>query len=250
MSHLKNVLSRRGLLRMGFGLAASAVIAACTRKVDTAASPAPTTSTGTTSSGTGGNTAVPTCVVKPGLTEGPYFVDEKLNRSDIRVDPSDGSTREGVPLRLVVNVSTVDGSSCRTLSGAQVDLWHCDALGVYSDVAAQNTQGRKFLRGYQVTDQNGKVEFLTVYPGWYSGRAVHIHFKIRSGSSEFTSQLFFDETTNAAVYRRAPYSSKGTADVPNARDGIYSQGGSQLLVTPVTDGDGYRGTFDIGLDVG
>ena len=109
----------------------------------------------------------PSCIVRPQQTEGPYFVDEKLNRSDIRSDPSDNSIKQGVPLRLVIQVSRIASSSCAPLRGAIVDIWHCDAMGVYSDAIDRsfNTVGKKFLRGYQVTDANGSVEFITIYPG-------------------------------------------------------------------------------------
>src|SRR5207253_10058042 len=158
--------------------------------------------------------AVPSCVVRPALTEGPYFVDEKLNRSDIRSDPSDGTVKPGAQLTLTVNVSRVSGASCLPLAGATVDVWHCDALGVYSDATDPgfNTKGKKFLRGYQTTDANGKVQFTTIYPGWYQGRAVHIHFKIRTSatgaSKEFTSQWFFDETLTDQVHAQQPYAAK------------------------------------------
>jgi protocatechuate 3,4-dioxygenase beta subunit len=112
----------------------------------------------------------------------PYFVDNQLNRSDIRIDPSDGSVKEGAPLRLAFQVSDVSANACSPLAGAQVDVWHCDALGVYSGVSDPgfDTSGQLWLRGYQVTDESGYCEFTTIYPGWYSGRAVHIHFKIRT----------------------------------------------------------------------
>src|SRR5438876_7781642 len=102
---------------------------------------------------------VTACVVRPRQTEGPYFVDERLHRSDIRSDPADGSVRPGVPLRLAFHLSQLRASACAPLTGALVDVWHCDALGVYSDVrdgeGRFDTRGRKFLRGYQVSDQNG-----------------------------------------------------------------------------------------------
>lgn len=190
------------------------------------------------------------CVVRPQLTEGPYFVDEKLNRSDIRTDPTTGAARPGVPLILNFNVSATSGSSCVPLPNAYVDVWHCDALGTYSDVTG--AVGRKYLRGYQVTDSNGAAQFTTIYPGWYSGRAVHIHFKIRmfSGSQktyEFTSQFFFPDSINQQVYTQSPYNSKGNPDTPNSRDGIYNGGGSQLLLTPTASGQGYAATLDISL---
>jgi len=135
------------------------------------------------------------------------------------------------------------------LAGVFVDIWHCDALGTYSDV--QGASGRKFLRGYQVTDASGAAQFTTIFPGWYSGRAIHLHFKIRTslagGGYEFTSQLFFDESVTAAVLAQSPYRTKGQPDTSNARDGIYQGGGSQLLVTPVGEGSGYGVTFDLAL---
>jgi len=198
------------------------------------------------------------CVVSPPLTEGPYFVDEKLNRSDLRYDPSDN--RPGVPLLLQLTVHRVEGASCTPLTGAAVDIWHCDALGSYSDEGALGTTGKKFLRGYQVTDANGAVQFTTIYPGWYMGRAVHIHFKVRGVSSgktyEFTSQFFFDDALTDTVYAQAPYNTRGARDTRNSADGIYMQAvndgtgrtSGQLLLLPLTKADdGYVGTFDIGL---
>ena len=189
------------------------------------------------------------CVVRPQLTEGPYFVDEKLNRSDIRTDPSTGTARPGVPLRLTFRVSRSSSGSCAALAGAFVDVWHCDALGVYSDVGSAS--GQRFLRGYQATDASGLAQFTTVFPGWYQGRAVHIHFKIRTSltgaGQEFTSQLFFDEAVISQVHSQAPYSQKGTRDTANARDGIYQGGGSQLVLPIVSEGSGLGATFDLGL---
>lgn len=176
-------------------------------------------------------------------------MDERLNRSDIRTDPATGAARPGVPLRLVFRVSRSSRSGCAALSGAFVDVWHCDALGVYSDVG--NTSGQRFLRGYQTTDASGVAQFTTVFPGWYQGRAVHIHFKIRTGltggGAEFTSQLFFDEAVIAQVFAQSPYNSKGAADTSNARDGIYQGGGSQLLLALASEGTGYAATLDIAL---
>ncbi len=188
------------------------------------------------------------------MTEGPYFVDERLNRSDIRVNTADGAVKAGVPLQLTLRVLQVSGRGCAPLAGAMVDIWHCDALGVYSDVVDRsfNTVGQDFLRGYQITDANGVVNFTTIYPGWYPGRAVHIHFKVRSANAagqnyEFTSQFFFDDGLSEQVFMRAPYSSKGSGFLRNANDGIYRSGGDQTTLTLTPDGDGYRATFDIGL---
>jgi protocatechuate 3,4-dioxygenase beta subunit len=116
-----------------------------------------------TSSDTGDTSS---CVVRPELTEGPYYVDEELLRSDIRSDPSDGTIRPGALLALAFNVSSAASNACSPLAGAIVDVWHCDALGVYSDVSdpSFNTSGKKFLRGYQVTGSDGVARFTTIYP--------------------------------------------------------------------------------------
>jgi protocatechuate 3,4-dioxygenase beta subunit len=197
------------------------------------------------------NAAGVDCIVRPALTEGPYFVDEKLNRTDIRTDPTTGVVSAGLPLVIQFIVTGLGGGNCSPVPNAYVDIWHCDAAGTYSDVTG--AVGRKFLRGYQVTNSNGAATFTTIYPGWYSGRAVHIHFKIRlyAGSQktyEFTSQFFFDPSVTNQVYTQAPYSSKGSPDTSNSRDGIYNQGGSQLLLTPTASGQGYAVTFNIGLE--
>jgi len=182
--------------------------------------------------------AAASCVVRPAETEDPYFVDEMLNRFDIRVDPSDNSVKDGIPLHLQFRVMQIDSDTCTPLPGAQVDIWHCDALGSYWDVSDPGfqTTGQKWLRGYQVTDDMGVADFMTIYPGWYSGRTVHIHFKIRTDPAyengyEFTSQLFFDDTLSDTLFKQEPYASnpKGTVhDTPNSKDGIYD---SQLLMT-------------------
>ncbi len=203
--------------------------------------------------------ALPSCIVRPAQTEGPYFVDEKLERSDIRSDPTDGSIRDGVRLRLAFQVSAVDAGGCRPLPHALVDVWQCDALGVYSDVQDINgrfdTVGQKFLRGYQLTDADGLARFTTIYPGWYPGRTVHIHFKIRTDPSsqrgrEFISQLYFDDSLTDRVMSREPYAGNGERAVRNEQDSIYRAGGDQLLLDVEEDEPGYAATFDIGLRIG
>ncbi|WP_263971011.1 intradiol ring-cleavage dioxygenase [Leptolyngbya sp. NIES-2104] len=189
------------------------------------------------------------CVVRPEQTEGPYFVDEKLNRSDIRSDSKSGAIKAGVPLQLKLRVTQVSDRSCTPIQGAIVDIWHCDATGAYSDVSDRrsDTTGQNFLRGYQTTDSNGTVEFLTIYPGWYQGRTVHIHFKVRNANQEFTSQLYFDDVLTDQVQAQSPYTSKEQRTVRNDRDGIFQDGGSQLLLSPTKTNQGYVATFEIGL---
>ena len=211
---------------------------------------------------------LPACIVRPELTEGPYFVDDQLERIDIRIDPTDDSIKPGLSLLLIYRVSDVTGGACAPLAGAQVDVWHCDADGVYSGVddPGFDTTGALWLRGYQVTDEDGIAKFLTIVPGWYSGRAVHIHFKIRTEAGyEFTSQFFFDPDLIAEIYAEEPYAAKGLPNVPNESDGIYQQSGDMLTLEllPLTDEqladlaglevegvtEGYSATFDVGLDL-
>lgn len=203
-----------------------------------------------------GGVLLPACVVRPAQTEGPYFVDEKLDRADIRSDPSNGKVSEGALLDLTIRVSSVNGASCAPIAGAVVDIWQCDAHGVYSDVrdidGQFNTVGQKFLRGHQVTGKDGAARFTTIYPGWYQGRTTHIHFKIRtnpagSRGKEFTSQLYFDDGFSDQVFVTAPYASKGQR-TRNDGDGIFkSQGGRELILEVARSGSGYASTFDIGL---
>jgi protocatechuate 3,4-dioxygenase beta subunit len=210
-------------------------------------------------SGGGGETPrkTPTCVVTPAQTEGPYFVDERLHRSDIRSDPSDGSVKEGLPLALEIRVLAVGQAGCVPLQDAAVDIWQCDAQGVYSDVMdpAFQTSGKKFLRGYQITDGKGVARFLTIYPGWYPGRTVHIHFKVRTegkyGSAhEFTSQFYFNDTITDRVHAQPPYA-PAKPHLPrtrNEQDRIFRAGGDQLVLTLVETNQGYVAAFDVGLE--
>jgi protocatechuate 3,4-dioxygenase beta subunit len=246
------VLSRRDLLALmgiaSVGVVASACAPGAVGSAGASATPGATASAASPTSASPG--ALPACVVVPELTEGPYYVDEKLERSDIRIDTSDGSTSEGAVLRLDWVVSQVDGSACIPLEGVLVDVWHCDALGNYSDV--QGEVGHDYLRGYVHTDANGKASITTIYPGWYTGRAVHIHFKIRTDPAEaagfeFTSQLFFDDAFSDQVYLAEPYASKGSPDRKNGSDGIFQESQGMTLLNVAEDGDGYAATFEIAV---
>lgn len=237
------ILTRRDALKL-LGLGGAAFLAACT-----------------TQQGTGTGSTQPAsaldCVVRPELTIGPYFVDNQLNRSDIRLEPSDNSVSPGLPLRLVVNVLSVASNACTPIQGARVDLWHCDSQGVYSGVSGPgfDTTGKKFLRGYQLTDAQGRSQFQTIYPGWYQGRAVHIHFTIRTKGAngqdyQFTSQFFFDDNLTDQVHALQPYAQRGQRDTRNAADSIYNGGGSQLLLDLQGDkSSGFTGAMNIGLDL-
>ena len=203
-----------------------------------------------------------TCVsTTPTVTEGPYWVDEKLFRSDIRTDPSTGTARAGIPLTLTINVDNLS-SGCAFLTSAYVDIWHCDAKGIYSDESTYNpgggtgsvtTTGQKFLRGYQITDANGQVQFTTIYPGWYSGRTIHIHARVRTYSgttvlSNFVTQIFFDDTVTNTVLAQSTYSRTGNRDTTNSSDMVYNVTNKERMLATVT-GDttkGYAATITIG----
>ena len=253
------ILSRREVLALIGASGTAAFLAACTPGGGaSSASPASSASAGANASAAATAiasaavaSALPACVVAPELTEGPYYVDVELERSDIRTNTADGVAAEGAPLTLDWIVSQVDGSAFMPMEGVIVDVWHCDALGVYSGVQGNSAD---FLRGFQRTDADGKASFQTIYPGWYSGRAVHIHFKIRtdpdaSAGFEFTSQLFFDDDLSRSVLTSGVYAQKGAQDVPNAQDGIFNQSGGATLLSVNQEGDGFKATFPIAVQL-
>lgn len=251
------ILSRRDMLKL-LGVGGAAFLASCAApQLTSTLFPALTSTVAPTTQNLPATAEALSCVVRPELTLGPYFVDKQLNRSDIRAEPSDNSVKEGAPLTLAIGVYDVSQNSCNPMESAQVDIWHCDAAGVYSGVTdrAFNTVGQKFLRGYQLTDATGKAQFLTIYPGWYSGRTVHIHFMIRATGAngnayEFVSQFFFDESLSDQVYSAQPYAARGQRNTFNASDGIFNNGGDQLLLDIAGDHtNGYAATINIGLDL-
>ncbi|MEZ4656309.1 MAG: intradiol ring-cleavage dioxygenase [Caldilineaceae bacterium] len=247
------ILSRREILALLGTTGAAAFLAACA-PIGSGGSGGPSGEATTDLSALQEtNAALPSgCIVRPALTEGPVFVEEDLNRSDIRVDPSNDQMSEGVQLDLTFNVSKVADGACMPLAGVQVDVWHCDADGIYSDTTelGMNSVGQKFLRGYQVTDENGMAHFTTIYPGWYEGRAVHIHFKMRTGDGyDFTSQLFFDDALSDEVFANAPYNTRGERKLRNADDGIYGQSGGQMLLAVNKVDAGFAAAFDVALDL-
>lgn len=201
--------------------------------------------------------ALPACVAKPEQTEGPFFVDAELERSDIRSDPSTGAASNGIPLTLRFSVSQISRGDCSALPGALVDLWQCDADGVYSGVedegAPAAARDRQFLRGHQLTDDDGVARFTTIFPGWYRERAVHVHFKVRTEVAgqpyEFTSQLYFDEALTDKVHAQAPYAARGQRTRMNADDRIFRDGGESLMARVSETDDGYAAAFDLGLDL-
>jgi protocatechuate 3,4-dioxygenase beta subunit len=203
--------------------------------------------------------------VTPSLTEGPYWVDEMLRRADVRANTAAaaaaaGALQAGVPLTLRINV--LDAASGGAINGAHVDIWHANAAGLYSDESSNGTNGQDFLRGYQVTGVDapvaGQVVFKTIWPGWYQGRAIHIHVRVRTydGSAvatDYTTQIFFRDADNDAVLSGgAPYNTRSPKTDPttNETDMVFQgAGGASANVMPVTGSlaDGFAGTFTIGL---
>ena len=272
MNHT-TIINKRIILIV-IGLSLSGLIVLVTGLASNIASaqfppPSPELSATQISSSTNKTCTLPPSLIKikgtPQQTEGPYFVEGMPKRSDIRSDPSDGLVQQGVPLRLILHVYEVDNGSCVPLNGSRVDIWHANSQGVYSGVNDQSTTGKKFLRGYQVTDDNGTVRFITIYPGWYQGRAIHIHVKVHTfegleKSLEWTSQFYFNNSINAQVHTQPPYSNHGPPDMTNEQDGIYtgasvdglvhSNSGKDLMLNLTKDGQSYLGTFNIVLNSG
>jgi protocatechuate 3,4-dioxygenase beta subunit len=241
---VENLLTRRGTLLRFAGLAATAVGAGAALKVESA-----------DASGQGPlavSSGLVSCVLTPELTEGPYYISGEKFRRDV----TEG--KPGTPLLL--NLTTLNVSNCKAIANAVVEIWQCDATGIYSGFGSAPTGGGggggggptdklTFLRGQQKTNANGIATFKTIYPGWYRGRAVHIHLKVHVGGTVVhTGQLFFPADVTNAVYKNKPYSTHGaTPDTLNANDSIFVNGGSKGILTVKKSGSGYVGSISMGV---
>ena len=209
--------------------------------------------------GCGGNTAtspgsvadVPStngtaCAVSPTETIGPFPDLADFVRSDIR------ENRQGTPVTLTITVVNAN-TGCSAVAGAVVDVWQTDAAGHYSQYAQGGYDGRgdTFLRGLQTTDAGGRATFTTIYPGWYSGRATHIHVEVTvNGRSVKVTQIAFPEDVNAAVYASGVYAARGPNPTPNARDGIFADSlASELAIITGSPAGGYTASFTVGITV-
>jgi protocatechuate 3,4-dioxygenase beta subunit len=202
-----------------------------------------------------------TCTATPEGEIGPYFADDSaagFDRSDIVSDLDGTRTQTGIPLVLTVTVIDTE-NGCVPYANAQVDIWHCNAAGVYSDEESEGTDTESWLRGYQLTDVNGRVTFTTIIPGWYAGRTTHIHLRVRSTYSTAssttdgtnTTQLFFEQTLiDDLATSVAPYSSQGQNPTTNATDHVYNgeTNGANVL-TLAGDTSGYTTSITIGLPI-
>ena len=241
-------MRRREMAALSAGALASAFLYACGVEKDEGAG-----------SAVGRVTTRPDCVLTPEQEEGPFYIDLAQIRQDIV------ENRRGVPLALALTV--VDSDTCEPIRDAAVDIWHCDALGVYSGEPSEGSEGEAYLRGIQLTDGNGLAEFATIYPGQYPGRTTHIHVKIRVGGRRsdgtysgghvsHTGQLFTSDRRDAEVFALAPYD-RNTAEItPRNTDGIFrDQGGSSSVLTLVRVGnslarDGFTARATLGVDPG
>jgi protocatechuate 3,4-dioxygenase beta subunit len=264
---------RRHLLRAGGALSLAAVVSACSRDGASSAapssrpsvsSPAPPPGSATTSSPPPAPSAVDllagarTCALTADTIAGPTWFDAGAVRSDIKDD------RPGVPLQLAFRV--VQLPACAPLERAVVDLWHCDALGFYSgfagaaagdggraggrdrygDAQAATTDADRFLRGTQMTDPTGLVQFITVYPGWYPTRTVHLHLKVHlAETTVLTTQLFFDDAVSDRVHSsNDPYRQHPGRDTRNDRDPFYSP---TALLASASGPDGWLAAITLGV---
>jgi len=205
---------------------------------NSATSPSATsTTTGTTTESS--NAA---CVVTPTETIGPYPSLTSIVRTDIR------ENKQGTVLTLTIKVVNVN-AACAAVSGANVEIWQCDATGNYSEYGSQTTQ--TYLRGIQTTNASGEVTFTTIYPGWYQGRATHIHIEVKTGGvSRKATQIAFPESVNNTVYASGVYASRGSNPMSNLSDGIFADSLSAELVTPAgSPASGYSASCQVAIAV-
>lgn len=215
---------------------------------------------GTTKSVAGGGaTSAPDCVLTPEQEEGPFYIDFARVRKDIVED------RPGVPLALAVAV--VDSNTCKPIHNAAVDVWHCDAMGIYSGEPSEGSVGETYLRGIQLTDDNGQAEFATIYPGQYPGRTTHIHVKVHVGGQRgkgtyagghvsHTGQLFTSDRHDAEVFALTPYNRHHVELTPRGDDFIFLEqhgSSSELALAPADTRlarDGFAAKVTLGVDPG
>jgi protocatechuate 3,4-dioxygenase beta subunit len=234
---MKNSTSKQWTRRQALGLlsaAGAALSTACNGETPTS----PTTTTPTTP-------PTPTagaCVVSPTETIGPFPSLSDFIRSDIR------EGKPGLPVTLAITVVN-NNNACAPVANASVDIWQCDASGTYSQYGSE--RNLTYLRGIQSTDANGVATFTTIYPGWYQGRATHIHVEVSiNGRSAKVTQIAFPEDVTASVYRTGVYASGGQNPTTNTRDSVFADGVSEEMATLSGDTtNGYNASFRVGVAV-
>jgi protocatechuate 3,4-dioxygenase beta subunit len=246
MSPANRTVSRRRLLET-LGLAGSALLASCS------SSPASASSTTTSSANTASSSSISSanCVVTPEETAGPYPDRTGMINQPafFRQDITEGRT--GLPLTLSLTLVNA-AKGCAALASAAVEIWQCDASGNYSEYAqpGYNGVGQTFLRGLQTADASGRVTFRTIYPGWYQGRATHIHIQVFvNGSAVKTTQIAFPEDVTASVYGTGVYASKGQNTTSNTGDMVFADGTQYEMASLSGDSSsGYAASLTIGVN--
>jgi protocatechuate 3,4-dioxygenase beta subunit len=230
---MKKQMGRREAMA-AMGAAGAALALGCGSSSPTSASDGGGTTTGSPTSTNG------SCAVTPTETVGPYPSLVDMFRSDIR------EGKAGATLNLTVKVVNAS-NACAPVAGANVEIWHVDAAGNYSQYGTQTAA--TFLRGIQTTNAAGEVTFLTIFPGWYQGRATHIHLEVTIGGvSRKVTQIAFPESVNDVVHRSGVYASRGTNPTTNSRDGIFADSLASEIVTPMGDpSTGYTALFQVGI---
>lgn len=191
------------------------------------------------------------CLVTPRSIEGPFYLDPRLVRTDI------GEGRPGTALRMRLRV--IEAGPCTPIANARIDIWHADAQGLYSGYEGQgdrqrlSTVGQTFLRGTQFTDGSGWAAFASIYPGWYPGRATHVHFKVLiEARTLLTGQMYFPDAINASVYGAVPaYGNRAfKRDIVNGTDFLARREDPQGrgVCTVERTGEGYLASLVIAVD--
>jgi protocatechuate 3,4-dioxygenase beta subunit len=208
----------------------------------------PTSPSASSSSSTSSGGASGTCAVIPSETEGPYPDRTGMinGTTYYRQDVTEG--KAGLPLTLALTVVNVN-NGCSAIANATVEIWHCDAAGNYSEYG--NSTGQTFLRGLQRSDADGKVTFNTIYPGWYQGRATHIHLEVFvNGASVKTTQMAFPDDVTAAVYATGVYAARGNNPTRTSSDGIFADGTTnEMAAMSGNTSTGYTATLRLGVAV-
>jgi protocatechuate 3,4-dioxygenase beta subunit len=188
------------------------------------------------------------CVLIPVETAGPFPLDLTANTAFFRKDIRE--TKTGVQLNLKLKI--IGSKNCEPMQNVRVNIWHCDKDGLYSGYSETGNQGQAgltYLRGYQLTDAHGEVEFITILPGWYNGRICHIHFQVYVSSSYAAiSQLTFDEAAKNSIYAANPgLYTKGTDPMTVDTDNVFSDGYVYQMskLIPNTMTGGYNGSLEV-----
>ncbi|MCW8381904.1 intradiol ring-cleavage dioxygenase [Streptomyces justiciae] len=260
----RRVLIGGGGVAVAGGLAVAGIASADPGKSNKGKKPGKgtgTTASASTEASASASATSSVCVLNAEVTEGPYSLDGALVREDIRED------KEGFEVQYTFTVVDV-GNDCAPLADALVEIWHCDHLGEYSGFVGGNghteDDNGTFLRGGQMTDENGQCSITSIWPGHYVSRAVHVHMRVHTdvtltddsytgGEIIHTGQLFFDQDINTEVQATSPYTENTTQETLLENDSIYDDGGaSSGLLTLTALGssvsDGYAATLTVGVN--